>query len=150
MKEVTKKVLSSVNNLNVGLMRFNDRDGGPVILGITDLDANRTMVMNAIDSLPANGRTPLSETLYESALYWRGMPAHYGELINETPTNPNALVSTNPEIYKQPKWDVCAKNYNVLLTDGQPVDDNDTPTLAPTLPNFASALGRASCTFNAI
>jgi type IV pilus assembly protein PilY1 len=28
------------------------------------------------------------------------------------------------------------------------VDDNDTLALAPTLPNFASALGRASCTFN--
>jgi type IV pilus assembly protein PilY1 len=147
MKEVTKKVLTSVNNLNVGLMRFNSNAGGPVILGITDLDANRSLVMNAIDSLPASGNTPLSETLYESALYWRGMPAHYGELINETPTNPNALGSTNPEVYKQPKWDVCAKNYNVLLTDGQPVSDADTPALAPTLPGFAAALGRSSCTF---
>ncbi len=148
MKEVTKKVLSSVSNLNVGLMRFNNMDGGPVILGMTDLDTNRQTVLDAIDSLPADGRTPLSETLYESALYWRGMPAHYGELINETPTDPNALASTGPEVYKQPQWDVCAKNFNVLLTDGEPVDDEETPLLAPTLPNFASALGRSSCTFN--
>ena len=151
MKEVSKKVLQSVNNLNVGLMRFNDRDGGPVILGVTDLDANRSQVISAIDSLPAAGRTPLSETLYESALYWRGMPAHYGELINETPTDPGALAAASPvEVYKAPQSDVCAKNYNVLLTDGAPVDDNDTPTLAPTLPNFASALGRSTCTFNAM
>ena len=146
MKVVTKKVLSSVNNLNVGLQRFNDRDGGPVILAMTDLDANRQAVLDAIESLPAGGRTPLSETLYENALYWRGMPAHYGELINETPTDPNALVSFNPEVYLQPTTDSCAKNYNVLLTDGEPVDDYDTPALAPTLPNFSSALGRMSCT----
>jgi type IV pilus assembly protein PilY1 len=148
MKVVTKKVLSSVNNLNVGLMRFNDRDGGPVILGMTDLDSNRQVVLDAIDGLPADGRTPLSETLYESALYWRGMPAYYGEKINETATDPGALASTNPEVYQQPSWDVCAKNYNVLLTDGEPVDDEEAQGLAPTLPNFATALGRSSCTFN--
>jgi len=150
IKVVTKKVLGAVNNMNVGLMRFNNMDGGPVILGITDLDSNRTSVFNAIDSLTAAGRTPLSETMYENALYWRGMPAYYGEKINEHPTDPNALVSTGPEVYKQPTWQACAKNYNVLLTDGEPVDDGDTPTLAPTLPNFASALGRSTCTFTAM
>ena len=55
MKEVTKKVLSSVNNLNVGLMRFNERQGGPVILGITDLDANRQDV-HRCDHGPARER----------------------------------------------------------------------------------------------
>jgi len=145
MREVTKKVLSSVRNLNVGLMRFNDNEGGPVILGITDLDSNRTAVMNAVDSLTAGGATPLSEVMYENALYWRGMPAHYGELINETPTAANALASTGPEVYQQPTWDVCAKNYNVLLTDGQPNNNEDELTLIPSLPNFSTALGRSSC-----
>jgi type IV pilus assembly protein PilY1 len=145
MKEVTKKVLNSVNNLNVGLMRFNNQQGGPVMLGITDLDANRQTVIDAIDTLPASGWTPLSETLYESALYWRGMPAHYGELINETPTDPLALASNTPEVYQQPVWDSCTKNYNVLLTDGAPTQDDDGPGLTPTLPNFAAAMGRASC-----
>jgi len=145
MKEVTKKVLGSVNNLNVGLMRFNDNAGGPVILGITDLDTNRAAVLSAIDSLPAGGRTPLSETLYESALYWRGMPAHYGELISETPTDPLALKSTGPEVYQQPGWDVCSKNYNVLLTDGEPVDDLDTPGLIDGLPGYGAAVGYSGC-----
>ncbi|MGB5630998.1 MAG: PilC/PilY family type IV pilus protein, partial [Woeseiaceae bacterium] len=146
MKEVTKKVLSSVNNLNVGLMRFNERQGGPVTLGITDLDDNRQDVLDAITGLPADGWTPLSETLYEAALYWRGMPAHFGELINENPTDPNALASTSPEVYEAPEWDVCAKNYNVLLTDGQPTEDADGPALIQALPGFAAALGRTTCT----
>ncbi len=150
MKEVTKKVLNSVNNLNVGLMRFNNQQGGPVILGITDLDANRQTVLDAIETLPANGWTPLSETLYESALYWRGMPAHYGELINETATDPLALASATPEVYEQPVWDSCTKNYNVLLTDGEPTRDDDAPGLVPTLPNFAAAMGRSTCTFNSM
>ena len=75
MKEVTKKVLSSVNNLNVGLMRFNPDGpagelgvGGSVSLDITDLDANRQTVLDAVEALPADGYTPLSETMYENAL----------------------------------------------------------------------------------
>lgn len=147
MKEVTKKVLSSVNNLNVGLMRFDGGDGGPVILDITDLDANRQTVLDAVDALPAGGVTPLSETLYESALFWRGLPAHFGQATYTALTDPNALAQPEPApVYEQPDWDVCAKNYNVLLTDGQPVEDFDTPALAPTLPDFEAVLGRTACT----
>ncbi len=147
VKATAKQVLASVTNMNVGLMRFNDNAGGPVIMALQDLDTNRAAIDAAIDSLPATGATPLSETLYESALYWRGMPAYYGERINETPTDPNALAATAPEVYRQPSWGECSKNYNVLLTDGQPNQDQETPALAPTLPDFASILGRASCTF---
>lgn len=145
MKEVAKKVLSSVNNLNVGLMRFDGGDGGPVILDITDLDSNRQAVLDAIDSLPASGVTPLSETLFEAALFWRGMQAVYGQPAMTPLTDPNALASTSPSVYEQPTWDVCSKNYNVLLTDGAPVSDDDTPGLIGTLPNWAATLGYAGC-----
>ncbi len=144
MKEVTKKVLSSVNNMNVGLMRFDGGDGGPVILDLTDLDTNRQTVLDAIDSLPAGGVTPLSEVMYESALYWRGMPAYYGQASYTSLTDPNALIPST-EIYEQPAWDACAKNYNVLLTDGAPVSDFDTPGLVDNLPNFSTALGYSGC-----
>ena len=143
MKEVTKKVLSSVNNLNVGLMRFNETQGGPVTVAIKDLDTNRQAIIDEIDDLPADGWTPLSETMYEAALYWLGEDAHFGELISENPTDPAALVSPDPavEVYKAPDWDVCAKNYNVLLTDGEPTEDDDGPGLAVGLPGFSDALG---------
>ena len=145
VREVTKTVLQSVNDVNVGVMRFNDRDGGPVIQAVVDLDTNRQSIINTIDSLGADGATPLSETLYESALYWMGQPAYFGEKINENPTDPNALVSNTPEVYKSPILDACAKNYNVLLTDGEPVNDDETPTLAPTLPGFTSVTGKTVC-----
>jgi len=145
MKSVTKKVLQSVTNMNVGIMRFNNMDGGPVIAAMQDLDTNRSSISATIDTLDHDGRTPLAETLYENALYWLGLPAHYGQLFNENPTDPAALLSTGPEVYAQPPVDVCAKSYNVLLTDGEPVDDLDAQTLAPTLPEFDTALGRTAC-----
>lgn len=145
MKEVTKKVLSSVNNLNVGLMRFDGNDGGAVILDITDLDSNRQDVIDAVDALPAGGNTPLSETFFESALFWRGMQAKYGQPAYTSLTDANALASTNPSVYEQPEWDVCAKNFNVLLTDGAPVSDYDTPGLVGDLPNMANKLGFTGC-----
>jgi len=145
VKDVTTAVLKSITNVNVGIMRFNPNDGGPVIKALSDLDTNRADILAKIDSLDAAGNTPLAETMYEAALYWRGLPAHFGQNINEHTTDPAALTSSSPEVYKQPNTNACSKNYNVLLTDGKPVNDEDAQTLAPTLPNFQAGLGRSSC-----
>ncbi|HEX5788570.1 MAG TPA: PilC/PilY family type IV pilus protein [Woeseiaceae bacterium] len=144
VRDVTKTVLNSVSGINVGLMRFNNDRGGPVILGMTDLDANRATVNAKLDSLTAAGATPLSETLYESARYWRGLPAYYGENVNEHATDPNALVQVSPEVYRQPPSDACSKNFNVLLTDGAPNQDFETPTLVAGLPGWSTIMG-AGC-----
>ncbi len=158
MKVVAKKVLSSVDNLNVGLMHFNPNppgsdpfpappgagQGGSVVLDMTSLDDNRQTVIDAIDALPADGYTPLSETMYENALFWRGMAAEYADRVTAI-TDTNALASTSPMIYEQPEWDVCAKNYNVYLTDGEPTEDEDTPGLLANLPNIGTTLGYTGC-----
>ncbi len=145
VRDVTKVVLNSVDNINVGIMRFNNNAGGPVLLGMTDLDSNRAAVDAVLDSMNAGGATPLSEALYEAARYWRGLPAYYGENINEHQTDPNALVSNNPEVYKQPPSDVCSKNFNVLLTDGAPNQDFETPNLVDSLPNWFATVGHSGC-----
>ncbi|MFQ5548099.1 MAG: pilus assembly protein [Woeseia sp.] len=145
VRAVTKAVLKSITGVNVGLMRFNDRNGGPVIKAISDLETDRAGILATIDSLTADGRTPLAETMYEAALYWRGMNAHFGENIDEHATDPEALDSATPENYKQPATNVCSKNYNVLLTDGKPNDDHEAQPLAPLLPGFQTSLSRKSC-----
>jgi type IV pilus assembly protein PilY1 len=145
VKAVVSAVMKSITNINVGVQRFNDTDGGPIIQAMVDIDANRTSILNAIASLTADGATPLSEVMYEAALYWRGMDAYYGQNINEWPTDPAALDSTAPENYRQPDTNVCSKNYNVLLSDGQPNNDAEAETLAPNLPNIAAALGYTPC-----
>jgi type IV pilus assembly protein PilY1 len=129
-------VLNSISDVNVGVMRFNNNHGGPVIKAISDLETDRQSILDTIDSLDANGSTPLSETMYEAALYWRGVNAHYGELQNQFPTDPAALDSTGPENYRQPQTNVCSKNFNVLLSDGMPNNDEDTPTLITNLPGY--------------
>ena len=143
---VARIVLESVDNVNLGIMRFNDRRGGPVIQDIVDLEANRAALVQTIADIDADGRTPLSETLYESALFWHGQPAYYGENVDEHDTDPAALSQLDPEIYDSPEMLSCTKNYNVLLTDGEPNTDEETPDLVDNLPNWTAQLGYAGCT----
>ena len=141
MKNVTKKVLNSVNNMNVGIMRFNSEQGGIVIQAPIDLDTNRDTILSRIDGLNADGWTPLSETLFESALFWQGLDAHYGELYEQHRTADDALVSRDPEVYRRPDMLSCSKNFNVLISDGLPTRDVDTPDLLDQLPNYATVIG---------
>ena len=148
LKSVSKAVLNSITDVNVGIMRFQGDHGGTVIKAISDLDADRASILQTIDSLTANGNTPLSETMFEAALYWRGQPAHFGETWNPSRTDPAALAQADPEIYKRPQTEVCAKNFNVLLTDGLPTSDTDTPGLLGVLPGFPGACdgtGNGAC-----
>ncbi|MEM7431476.1 MAG: PilC/PilY family type IV pilus protein [Pseudomonadota bacterium] len=142
VKAVTKNVLGSIQDVNVGFMRFHHSQGGPVIHAIKDLDDNRAEANSIVDGIPASGWTPLSETLYESALYWRGMPGDYG---GTSATDPDALVSSSPLIYKQPAEYACSKNYVVLLTDGQPTQDTGAYHKTPALPGYQAATGRTNC-----
>ena len=147
VKVATKAAMNSISNANIGIMRFNSNAGGAVIQAMTDLDTNRDELEAVVDGLTADGRTPLSETMYEAALYWLGENAYYGETIDEHPTDPDALATNEPAKYLAPLSPVCSKNYTVLLTDGAPLDDLETLLLAPTLPGFSEKLdGRTACT----
>jgi type IV pilus assembly protein PilY1 len=143
VKTVTKNVLGSIRDVNVGFMRYNDSEGGDVIQAVKDLDSNRTQSNAIVDSIPANGWTPLAETMYEAALYWTGQNADYGRPLL---TDPDALRSTVPMAYDQPVEYACSKNFIVYLTDGEPTYDTGAWDKAPTLPNFSSVLGRSQCT----
>lgn len=142
VKAVTKNVLGSVKDVNVGFMRFHNSEGGPVIHGLKDLDDNRSAANTVVDNLPAAGWTPLSETLYEAALYWHGLDGVYGGVSS---TDKDALDSwdttANSINYKQPAEFACSKNFVVLLTDGAPTQDTGAFGDIPKLPGF----GRASC-----
>ena len=122
VKAVTKNVLGSMNNVNVGFMTFHYSQGGPVRHAIKDLDENRAEALAVVDALPASGWTPLSETMYEAALYWHGKQVHYG---GSSSTDGDALSRRDPLTYKKPTDYACAKNFVVLLTDGAPTRDTD-------------------------
>ena len=128
-------------DFNVGVMRFNNNQGGPVIKAMQDLDTNRADIIDTIDAIPSGGRTPFSEMLFEAAFYWRGLPAYYGELAKENPTDPAALKQLSPEVYLAPAGEVCSKNFNVLLTDGERL------VAVPELHGREAALEGLACVF---
>ena len=147
VKSVIKSVLGSINNVNVGFMRFHYDEGGPVTFAVKDLDSNRTEANAVVDALPASGWTPLSETMYEAARYWRGMNRHYGQFGD---TDIDALDPGNVAQYKAPIEYACAKNFNVLLTDGQPTEDIGTQSFAAGLPSYTTTMGYSGCTGGAV
>lgn len=142
VKAVTRNVLDSINDVNVGFMRFNFEEGGPVIHGLKDLDNHRSEANSIVANLPADTWTPLSETLYEAARYWQGMTRYYG---GKNDTDDDALVSSGSSYYKRPVDYACSKNYIVLLTDGEPTRDTGAYSRTPQLPGYQAAMGRNYC-----
>ncbi len=164
VKAVTKNLMNAIENVNVGLMRFTGSDGGRVLHAVSPIDTDRTVILNKIAALADGGNTPIAETLYESALYWRGLDALYesalywrgldadfGDLQLDEDTglptgdiDPKAFVGEAPGTYQSPAMPVCTRNFNVLLTDGVPVSDADDQAKVPLLPGFVDEI-RAAC-----
>lgn len=140
--------VSSIDDLNVGMMRFNARDdnswgtpdtdysGGLVTNAIADIATNRESIISTVNSYDGNTATMLSETLWEARLYWGGLTRKFGKLDSGWDTN--AFVpSTNT--YKSPIQHQCQKNYTIILTDGGPTWDNEADG------DIQTARGIAAC-----
>ncbi len=152
VKQVLTVLFSSISGVQVGVERFNDDEGGTIIQGLIDIDTNRAEALAAVDSLTPEDHTTIAESLYESALYWLGEPAEFGEIDgdNENFTDHGILVDPSAgagdQVYVQPELGQCAKNYNVLLSDGRSSSrDNNNTDLPPLLPNFTAVTGRTAC-----
>ena len=148
VKQVLTVLFSAISGVRVGVERFNDDEGGTIIQGLIDIDTNRAQALAAIASLTPNDHTTIAESLYESALYWHGLPAEFAEIDgdNETFTDPAILASDPPQVYAQPELNECAKHFNVLLSDGRAGSrDDKTEALTPTLSAFTAVTGRSAC-----
>lgn len=120
MKDVATGLVGSINNVNIGLMRYNTDQGGRLVHAVEDVATNRSTIIDAINSLPANGWTPLSETLYEAGLYFMGRQPYYANW--DVPDDIGIGVNGT---YQSPIQYACQKNYIVYLTDGEPTQDTD-------------------------
>jgi type IV pilus assembly protein PilY1 len=155
---VLNDLIDSVSDINVGLMRFDshlysdfqDRDaqGGPVLLPVTDIDQTGTRgdFHSRVDDLTAYGSTPITETLYEAQLYFRGQDAYYGVF----PNNDHQSVSEsfdpgNSGKYLSPIESECGKNFIVLLSDGEPTGDDNADSKINSLVGDMSGLVLGSC-----
>ncbi|WP_211827136.1 hypothetical protein [Kistimonas asteriae] len=139
VREVTKNLMddliASGKPVNVGLMRFDsDSKGGFVDVAIDKIEDANTSIKNSLNSYYAQGGTPLSESLYEAALYYRGDSVDYGDdprgcyidstgraRCSDLPTDSAALL--NSRTYQSPISHSCQSNNIILLTDGEPTND---------------------------
>ncbi len=148
LRDVLDSFYNTLQDTNAGLMRFNGGDGGRVIQAIEDLDSgtHRADLISSANGLPAGGVTPLSETLYESVQYWTGRERKFPSAGG---TDSEALDASGNN-YIAPTSFECTNNYQILLSDGAPVWDFDTPDLVDSMPGFATLTGNgvADCTGN--
>ncbi len=140
MKQVLTNLLTTIGGVNVGLMRFNNSEGGPVIHAIEDVATARAGMITQVNALPASGWTPLSETLYEAGQYYAGRAVDYGN-IGPTISVAAAREATDASLYDSPIRFSCQKNFVVLLTDGAPTQDVSADSKITSLPGFSTLVG---------
>lgn len=146
VKEVTNNLLDNLQDVNVGLMRFNNQDGGPVIHAMENIETAREEMKDTVDDLPASGWTPLSETLYEAGQYFAGRDVVYGDGFTVDSVPESRVGGTaSSGVYNSPIDFACQKNYIVLLTDGAPTQDTGAENRIEGLPGFATATGSNQC-----
>ncbi|UCB55671.1 MAG: hypothetical protein JSW45_03845 [Thiotrichales bacterium] len=128
-KDAVEAIVTSNNNINIGLMRFDGSnsgggyDGGAVMYPALDVKASRNDFNSRLKTMTEGGYTTLSETYYEALRYFGGKQIVYGDLAvpsNQTGTKENG----NPLFYETPITSECQKNYIIYLSDGAPERDH--------------------------
>lgn len=137
VRDVAINLLNSITGVNVGLMVFSStNEGGMVTVAVDNIETNRNSMISMLNSLTAETYTPLSETLWEAGLYWRGQTWLYGSNSklqgSNFPSVSTSRLSSPTSTYKTPIQYACQKNYIVYLTDGQPTRDEGANSLIPT------------------
>lgn len=146
VQEVTNNLLDNLTGVNVGLMRFNYDDGGPVVYAMENIEDARAGIKTAINNLEAGGWTPLSETLYEAHQYFTGGSVDYGSgFTHESVAASRVGNTTSSGTYLSPIEFGCQKNYIIFLTDGEPTRDRGAENDIEGLPQFQQYSGAAQC-----
>ncbi|MGE0581488.1 MAG: pilus assembly protein [Steroidobacteraceae bacterium] len=137
VRDVAINLASSLQNVNLGLMRYNtNAQGGYVLHAVEDIATSRNSIistLNGFDPDSGSGGTPLSETLYEAAHYLTGKKVVYGDQGKPGVSVDASRTSPGGGTYKSPIAYQCQKNYVVYLTDGAPTVDSDAVDAIGTL-----------------
>jgi type IV pilus assembly protein PilY1 len=129
-QQVITDLIDETTNVNFGLMRFNDDQGGRIL---APCGTDKTTIKSTINSLTANGWTPLAETLAEAGLYFAGKKSWFngssGTYSSDCDNNGNNCYQyTSPITAALP----CQKNYVIIMTDGASTQDQSSKlTSAP-------------------
>ena len=162
MQQVLDNLLDSLEGVNTGLMRFSingveTEGGGMVLQEMAPVEDARAGMRAQIASWDADGWTPLSESLYEAAQYYRGSNVYYGNAsrgsvngtIQPLPSIPESRDASATGSYRSPLEESCQKSFVVMLTDGLPTRDTGADTLITQLPDYGNTVG-AGCDWEGI
>lgn len=135
-KDAVTQLIRSAPFAEFGLQIFNydhpgenTRDGGRIVFGIQDMDADaRDDLINIIDlEIDGETNTPLCETLYEATRYFGGKSVDFGDddsdyssYTGNTPPRDTSIEDSGK--YVSPL--TCNDEiFVILITDGQPTRD---------------------------
>ena len=85
-KEAMTELVNNNKDIDFGLMRFSGLNGGYVLAGI---GSTTEKITSEINKLPADGGTPLAETIWEAYLYITGQSLQYGQQVAESKRDTN-------------------------------------------------------------
>ena len=105
-KQVITDLINNTTGVRLGIMKFNDNQGGHIV---DEIGADKATLITDVSNIAANGWTPLAETLAEAGLYFAGMNSWYNSGV----------------AYTSPMLERCQKNYIIIMTDGQSTQDID-------------------------
>ncbi|MGQ7815623.1 PilC/PilY family type IV pilus protein [Metapseudomonas furukawaii] len=175
VKLVTAELVNELKadgKINFGLMRFDmQAQGGMITYPIAPITDGADTIIQRLNRYRANGNTPLSETLYEAARYYRGERVYYG-LTSATkdtegknpPTiftpsvkdsysgsqiseysNLSTAYKNNNATYISPIESSCQKNHIIYLTDGAPTGDTDASSAIRSLTGKSCGNSNGEC-----
>lgn len=156
-KDLVDSLVSSGKDMNLGLMRYDSNgSGGMVRAKVADVSTNGGTIKSTIDTWKYCGNTPLSETLYESYLYFAGKKMKFGDGSYEASNNAistgctessstsitGSFTGDSPnKMYITPMTESCQKNYVVFLTDGYAYEDTSADSLIKNSPTHLTTPG---------
>ena len=131
-KWVITKLIRNTTGIQYGIMRFengcNQRTGGRIVFPCLDLtkdyDGNghpdQEDLINYVNSIYADGCTPLANTLYEACCYFGGLSSPSGASYSGA-FAPKIMDSSGHYVSPIQYW--CQKSFVILMTDGESFED---------------------------
>ena len=74
MKKAMFNILTKTSDVNVGLARYNYVEGGSIIKAVENIADTRDELVETLFKMPADGATPIQETMYTAFRYFAGGP----------------------------------------------------------------------------
>ncbi len=100
LKTVITSLTENLEDINLGLMRFNRNGGGTLSVPVADIATSGPLIRAALQTYGPGGGTPLTEAMHDAADYYRGG---------------SSPITTE-----------CQKNHVILFTDGEASGDTDS------------------------